>query len=243
MEYLPCWNEEWQMMVPGDHHAAVEFAAQHFMQSARKAIEARGRFTVALAGGSTPGDIYALLAQNEKSLDWERCFFLWGDERAVSLDHPESNYFMAMEAGLKHLPIPHNQHLPMKAEREIVREAEAYEEHFRNVIGDHPLDLMMLGMGEDGHTASLFPHTEALHEEERWVVANGVPQKKCWRMTLTYPCIRASRQVVVYVMGQRKAPIIHQLLDHQKAAAVFPIAHIGKAQWILDKEASSLTSS
>ena len=243
MERLSCWNREWEMMVPGDHSSAVEFAAQHFIKSAQEAIAERGRFTVALAGGGTPGDIYTLLAQNEGALDWGRCFFLWGDERAVPLDHPESNYFMAMERGFKHLPIPQDHHLPMQTEGDIVAGAAHYENHFHRVIGDHPLDLMMLGMGEDGHTASLFPQTAALHEKEHWVVANEVPQKACWRMTVTYPCIRASRQVVVYVMGKKKSPIIHQLLEHKEAAAAFPIAHIGKAKWMLDKEACPPPSS
>jgi 6-phosphogluconolactonase len=124
-----------------------------------------------------------------KRIDWSKIFLFWSDERPVPPEHPESNFFMAMQAGLAKLPIPSSQIFRMHAENEIEKRAREYEKTIQRVLNGRPFDLMMLGMGEDGHTASLFPDTKGLDAKDQLIIANFVPQKKSWRMTVTFKCI------------------------------------------------------
>src|SRR5215469_2042551 len=194
--------------------ADVEFldkaAAQEFVRCAREAIAVRGRFTVALSGGSTPRRLYQLLASEpfRTQVDWGRVEFFWGDERCVPPDHPDSNYRMAREAMLSHLPIPAEHIHRLEGER-ADRDAAArdYEAIIAGVFGvtaggEPPaLDLNLLGMGTNGHTASLFPYTKALDETARWVVANFVPELNADRLTMTRPMLNRSREVLFVVAG------------------------------------------
>lgn len=236
---LKSWDERRDYIIAGDQQETVQFAVEHWVHSAQKSIQQRGRFVVALSGGSTPKAIYENL-RKITSLDWSKIWLFFSDERAVPPDHPESNYQMAMESCFAHVPVPLAQIFRMQAEHEIQKHATDYEEKIRHHLDRHLFDLVMLGVGEDGHTASLFPHTQAL-TSDRLIDANYLPDKKTWRMTFTFPCINQSRASVFYAIGKSKANIVSQVLN----AAIdspFPASRIGtpehKALWILDKEAA-----
>lgn len=227
-------------VIPGDTQKTIDFAVEHWIHSAERSIQQRGRFTVALSGGSTPKAIYEKLVQ--KKLDWSKIWLFWSDERAALPNHPDSNYHMAMESFNK-VAIPPSQIFRMVAEKNIEREAKEYEEKIKYHLGSHLFDLVMLGVGEDGHTASLFPNTEALSIDDRLVAANYIPEKKIWRMTLTFPCINQSFHSAIYALGSSKQLIVAKVL---KAPIVseFPASRIGtaekKALWILDSQASQI---
>jgi 6-phosphogluconolactonase len=170
-----------QLVVPGDHLATLHYAAEHFVNCCREAIQDHEAFYVALSGGSTPKALYTLLcsASYASEIEWNKVHLFWSDERAVSPTSGENNFHMAMTAGLEKMIIPKHQIHRMIAEKEIEKHATLYEKTLRKILGERSLDLVMLGMGEDGHTASLFPHTEALKAKGKLVVANYIPQKTC----------------------------------------------------------------
>lgn len=238
------WDEKWDVANPGDKEETLTFATEHFINCGKEAIKNHGRFIVALSGGSTPKAIFEKLSQTSYAdeLEWSKVLLFWGDERAVPPTDPESNFRMAMDAGLKTLSIPKEHVFRMKGEDNIQENARAYEAKIKEVLGNHPFDLIMLGMGPDGHTASLFPGTKALDEKTALAVANEVPQKKSWRMTLTYPCINRAKNIAIYVLGKEKAIMIKEVFL-EKRTPPYPISLIGsannKALWILDSEAAS----
>jgi 6-phosphogluconolactonase len=204
-----------KLVVPGDYSVTVAFCSTHFLKAAEDAIQDHGAFFVALSGGSTPKTLFERLTAPpyDKKINWQKVHLFWSDERSVSPTDPESNYHMAMQAGLAKMPIPHNQIHRMCAEVEIEKNAELYEKTIEAVLQKRPFDMIMLGMGEDGHTASLFPSTEGLKETKRLVVANFIPQKNTWRMTLTYPCINAAHITVFYVLGASKKEMLTKVLQ------------------------------
>jgi 6-phosphogluconolactonase len=232
-----------KLNVPGNKEETLDYATHHWVETAQKALSSNGKFTVALSGGSTPKEIFRRLAtEHKKSLEWEKVFIFWSDERSVSPTDPDSNYYMAMEqAGLKTLPLKHV--FRMQAEDEIKKGAEKYEALIRAHVPQLSFDLIMLGMGEDGHTASLFPQTRALQEESALVVANHVPQKKTWRMTFTYPLLNAAKQCTFYVLGSGKQEPLSKVLAPQADAGELPSFKVGTpqhpAQWICDESAAS----
>lgn len=193
----------------------IHDAAAYIVRAARDSIADHGRFTWALSGGSTPRALYALLAEQDAAqIDWSRVHVFWGDERTVPPDHADSNYRMAQEALLSRVSIPAAQIHRIQGELPPEQAADAYESLLRREFGqDGRFDLVLLGMGDDGHTASLFPHTKALHERERWVVANEVPQLTTWRITLTYPAINAAARVAFLVSGAGKAARLRDVLE------------------------------
>ena len=209
----------------------------------KAAIRERSRFAVALSGGSTPHAIYQLLATDAyaKEIDWSKVYLFWSDERPEPPEHPNSNFYAAMTHGISRLPIPKNQIFRMEAEKEIERAAEEYEALIRKTLGLRLFDLVMLGLGEDGHTASLFPGTSALKSADRLVVANHVPEKKSWRMTLTIDCINQSERAVFYVLGSAKETIVNNVLRAERISQ-WPASQIGtserKALWIIDDSAA-----
>ncbi len=238
------WDDRRDIAHPGEKDATLTFATEHFINCAKEAIKIHGFFIVALSGGSTPKAIFKMLSSLSYSgeLDWTKVLIFWGDERSVPPTDPESNFLMAMDAGLKSLSIPPDHIFRMEAEDNIQENARAYEEKIKEALGPRPFDLIMLGMGEDGHTASLFPGTKALDEKMALVVANKVPKKKTWRMTLTYPCINRAKNIVLYVLGKSKADMIRQVFK-EKHESPFPVSLIGqpgnKALWVLDTEAAA----
>ena len=236
------FDERRDLIIPGDENATLDVCIRHFIAAAREAIDERGKFTVALAGGSTPKALYEHIstAPYIEKVDWQKTHLFWGDERSVPPEDNESNYKMAMEAGLKNLPIPKDQIHRMVAEEEIQKNAENYETLLKP---HHPLDLVILGMGDDGHTASLFPQTEGLKAEGKLVVANFIPQKNTWRMTLTYEAINEAHNIAIYVIGAKKKHMIKEIFTSEEQFDRYPIQKIGtkdsKALWIIDEAAGA----
>lgn len=228
------------LFIGQDTKEAIGFATSHWIHSAQQAIQQRGKFAVALSGGSTPKAIYQELS-HVKDLDWSKVYLFWSDERSTPPTHPDSNYKMAMESFGK-LPIPPNQIFRMQAEDHIEQNAKDYEAKIRRYLGNHLFDLVMLGVGEDGHTASLFPNTEALKVEDRLVVPNYVEAHKTWRMTFTFSCINQSAKTAFYALGASKQTIVPQVLS-APIQSPYPASRIGTAEhpalWILDQAAAS----
>lgn len=237
-------DERRKIIVPGDAQKTVIFCVEHFISLSKKAIKDHGAFFVALSGGSTPKAIFEHLSSPpyNQMVEWNKIHLFWSDERAVPPESPESNYHMAMHAGLGHLPIPKNQIHRMQAEENIKQNALTYSKEITEVLKGRPFDLVMLGMGEDGHTASLFPHTEGLKVQDGLAIANYIPDKKTWRMTLTFDCINQAENVAIYVLGtSKKSTLIKVLFSHDQFEN-YPIQKVGtptrKALWIADQDAA-----
>jgi 6-phosphogluconolactonase len=234
-----------------DAEAVSQAAAQEFVRCAREAVAARGRFAVTLSGGSTPQRLYQLLADKpfKDEVDWGKVQLFWGDERCVPTDHKDSNYRMTREAMLTRVPIPPAQVHRMEAERtDLDQAARDYQAAIAKVFGVSPdgeppsFDLVLLGMGADGHTASLFPGTTALSETKRWVVPNYVPKFSANRLTLTTPILNKARQVLFLVAGADKPKPLHEVLEGPPEPNRLPsqlIKPAGKLVWFLDRQAAS----
>jgi 6-phosphogluconolactonase len=229
-------------------------AADEVVQAAKEAVAARGRFTIALSGGSTPKSLYNLLATNAKSiLPWEHMFFFWGDERHVPPTDPESNYRMADESMLSKIPVAAGNIFRVPAENpDAAVAADAYEQTLRKFFvlepGQFPrFDLILLGLGPDGHTASLFPGTLALHEKSRLVVANWVEKFKTSRITFTLPVLNAARLVTFLVSGTDKAEALKNVLEGNAPGEQYPSKLVrpedGELIWLVDRAAASGLSS
>lgn len=235
------YNDRANLAIGKTPEAAVALAVDHFLDLAKKAINEHGAFHVALSGGSTPKAIFEKFTPDQ--LDWSKVHLYWGDERAVPPEDPESNYRMAMEAAFNRLPVLKENIHRMVAEKDIEEEAGAYQEILKKYLPHGKFDLIMLGMGDDGHTASLFPETHALTDRREWVTANYIPQKNCWRMTLTYPCINQAKAIVVYVIGKGKAEKVAEVIDGKLNPIELPIQGVGspshKPLWIMDAAAAS----
>ena len=214
--------------------ALPEIAARHIAKSIEQAVADRGRASVMLAGGSTPRAVYRHLAQTQ-GLPWDKVEIYFGDERAVPPGDPQSNYRMARESLLDAVCIPSSQIHRMPAERHD-REAAA-EEYARRL--PERLDLIILGLGEDGHTASLFPGSSALSERVRKVLAVVGPQAPLHRLTVTPPVIAAAREKIILVSGAGKAGAVAQALEgsHQPVQCPAQLARDGI--WIMDRAAAS----
>jgi 6-phosphogluconolactonase len=239
------WDHRRDLIVPGDHYSTTIFCTDHWIAACNRSISDHGAFFVALSGGSTPKSIFERITSDPYAsrIDWSKVHLFWSDERAVPPDHPDSNYHMAMQAGLQNMPIPKAQIHRMQAERDIEQNALAYEKTVLSVLKGRPFDLVMLGMGEDGHTASLFPFTQALDETQRLVVANYLPDKKIWRMTFTFTCINQAAHIAIYVLGASKKYILAEVLTSPDQFGRLPIQRIGTpehhALWIADESAAS----
>ncbi len=225
-------------------------AAEHVIAQASLAIKSRGRFTIALAGGSTPKSLYHLLASPayRTRIEWENVEFFWGDERHVPPDHPESNYRMANEAMLRPLGIPEKHIHRIQGELPKAQEAaEHYEEALRTAFTVTNsvvprLDLILLGMGPDGHTASLFPGTAAVHESTRWVVAPWVEKFQSFRITMTPVLINQARHTTFLIAGREKAEVLQAVMEGPYQPDVLPSQAInptsGTLTWLLDQGAA-----
>ena len=247
-----------------DAEAVSRAAAEEWVRCARAAVAARGGFTVALSGGSTPRRMFQVLAGPplREQVDWAHLDIFWGDERAVPPDHPDSNYGMAHAALLSKVPIPPARVHRMFAERDD-RDAAArdYAAEIARVFGVPPpgeaaaaggappegeppaFDLVLLGMGPDGHTASLFPHTEALRETRRWVVRNYVPKFSANRLTLTAPILNRGTTILFLVAGADKAAVLQEVLEGPPDPERLPSQLIrpaaGRLVWLVDRPAAA----
>jgi 6-phosphogluconolactonase len=228
-----------------DALALYRAAAEEFSRCARESIEDHRRFCVALSGGSTPHGVYSLLAERPADLPWNKIFVFFGDERHVPPDHPDNNYRMAQEALLSKIPIPAANVFRIRAELDANQAAQEYEDQLRSFFalrpGESPrFDLIMLGLGDDGHTASLFPGSAALSETSRLVVANWVEKFQQYRITLTYPMINHAAEVMFLVSGSGKAQILKDVLSGEgekyPAQRVWP--ENGVLLWMVDQDAA-----
>jgi 6-phosphogluconolactonase len=239
--------------VEPDPAALARRAAQYFVEMAGEAIAGRGRARIAISGGSTPKAAFQLLADPDQPwrwrMPWEQLDLYWVDERTVPPDHPESNYRMTREALLDQVPLKPEQIHRMEGELAPEIAADRYESELRNSFrlegSESPrFDLIALGMGEDGHTASLFPHTQAIHELNRLVTANHVPRKDTWRITLTWPVINHASSVFFLIAGADKAAILKEVLTGPRDPERLPSQLIWPASGILtlilDKAAAAL---
>lgn len=235
-----------------DAESISQAAAGEFVRAATEALSARGRFTVALSGGSTPQRLYQLLAgpPYRTQVDWKRVDVFWGDERCVPPDHRDSNYRMAREAMLDRLPIPADHVHRIEAGRaDRASAARDYQTTIARVFGVEPtgeppaLDLVLLGMGPDGHTASLFPGTTALKETQKWVVVNFVPRFATDRITLTVPILTRAREVLFLVAGTDKAERLAEVLEGPRDPNRLPSQLIqptaGALHWYVDRSAAA----
>ncbi len=216
----------------------ADAAAMHIVKAANRAIASRGQFALALSGGSTPRCTYRLLAHDRfaSQVDWSCVHIFWGDERCVPPDHPDSNYRMAWRTSLHSLPIPEANLHRMAGEREPREAAACYAVELRRVLGDAlRFDLILLGMGEDGHTASLFPGTPTVEIVDRPTTAVYVPAFDRWRLTLTLSVINAARAVCFLVQGASKAPTLARVRDGAllPAARVAPVS--GDLVWFVER--------
>jgi len=217
----------------------VADAAAFILEHARKALEARNEFRIALSGGNTPAPVYARIATEVRDFPWESVWFTFGDERCVPPDDPQSNFRMARENLFVPAAIPEKSIMRMRGEIDPQIAAQEYEDQLNAFATNHGEliyrhDLILLGLGDDGHTASLFPGTAALNETTRRVVANFVPKLNAWRLTFTFPLINHARYIL-FLVGASKSP---QLIEHVlagdpqfPAARVNPIA--GDVTWII----------
>lgn len=218
-----------------------DFVADACERIAARIVEKQsggGRFSLSLCGGSTPSPIYAALSQRE-DIDWQRVIITFGDERCVGPEDEQSNYRMAKGSLLDPAGIPDENVVRMEGELEPQEAARKCEQHLKQLAdqdGEEIFrhDLVLLGMGEDGHTASLFPGTAALEETQRWVVENHVPQQESWRLTMTYPLINAADEVMFLITGAKKRAIANEILA---GCAGYPAAGIapkgGSVLWLV----------
>lgn len=235
----------------------AQAAAQRIMTAAEQSIMQQGYFTLVLSGGSTPAPVYALLAEAKTSLDWSGVHIFWGDERCLPPDHPESNYRMARETFLLHTPIPESNIHRIRGEEPPDLAAASYEKELKRFFREHGrvvtaeqgaifpvFDMVLLGMGEDGHIASIFPGSPAVEERNHWVVAvehDQPPPPLVPRVTLTLPLINSAREIILLVAGEKKAERVGEALSG-KANSDLPAARLhpssGRMTWMLDAPAA-----
>ncbi|MGP8271015.1 MAG: 6-phosphogluconolactonase [Terracidiphilus sp.] len=228
-------------------------AAQYFVEMIGEAVAGRGRARVAISGGSTPKATFQMLADPDQPwrnrMPWNRLDIYWVDERAVPPDNAESNYRMTCEALLDYVPLRPDQIHRMEGELDPEVAASRYESELRNSFrlegAQSPrFDLVQLGMGTDGHTASLFPHTQAIHEVARLAIANHVPQMNAWRITLSWPVIDYASSVFFLIAGEDKAKILKEVLtgphdpERLPSQLIWPVS--GILTLFLDKAAAAL---
>jgi 6-phosphogluconolactonase len=227
-------------------------AAQFTLRIAAESLVTHGRFMIALAGGSTPKRLYALLASEpyRSQLDWALVEVFWSDERCVPPDDSESNFRMAQETLLSNVPIPASQIHRMPADQSDHEAAsQAYVTEMRRTFGTSGIpgfDLIQLGMGPEGHTASLFPHQPSLHERERLVLPVTTPKPPPDRLTFTPPLLNAARHVLFLVTGSEKADAVHAILEGEYNPDEYPAQIVrptsGEVTWMLDTAAASKLS-
>jgi 6-phosphogluconolactonase len=229
-----------------DASAVAKATADRFVAAARAAIDEHGIFRVALSGGGTPKQVYPRLLEPARhdAVEWGAVEFFWGDERAVPPDHPESNFGVAYQMLISHLPDvrPDRVHRMPAEAPDLDAAALSHESELRLAFGargNEPpaFDLIWLGMGPDGHTASLFPGSTALDEEERWVAGTWAPAPQAWRMTLTFPVLNAGRQVLFVVTGADKADAFRAI---RAGGSDLPAERVAgdAVEWIVDVAAA-----
>jgi 6-phosphogluconolactonase len=243
-----------QLRVYPTRNDVARAAAAQVVDACDKALTTRGRFTIALSGGSTPRELYRLLATEEyaSSFDWQRIHVFWSDERCVPLNSPDNNAHMARDVLLNHVPISISNIHRVQSELEAEAAAQDYEQTLRKYFAARGMqlpqfDLLLLGMGAEGHTASLFPGSQALYEQERWVVATYVDQLESWRVTLTPVALNAATRIIFLVVGEEKSEALKHVLNEPIQPELYPAQIIdppqGQVLWIVDHSAAALLNS
>lgn len=237
------------LIVQPNRTELVQTAAGMIVAASLISISQRGFFNIALAGGSTPGPVYELLAA-DPSIDWKRWHIFWSDERCVPPDHAESNFRLVSETLLDRLPHQPGLAARMAGELPPQAAADAYEQKIRetvstDVAGIPRFDMILLGMGDDGHTASLFPGSQALQVTDRLVAADYVTKFKSYRLTFTYPLLNAGRHVLILVSGASKAATLQSVLNGPHQPHIFPAQGVqptkGQLRWLVDADAAQST--
>ena len=241
-----------EMKIAADGAALNLLAVQEFCRCAAAAIAARNRFCVALSGGNTPRAVYSLLAATQKNLLlWDKIYIFFGDERHVPPEHPDSNYRMANESLLSQVPLPQKNIYRVRAELDAKLAAQEYEDQLREFFqlqdirlqnNDWPrFDLILLGLGDDGRTASLFPGSLAIEENTRMVVANWIKKFNEYRITLTFPVLNQAAEVMFLVSGESKNRILKDVFN-PAGTNTYPAQKIrpenGRLLWIADQAAA-----
>lgn len=221
-------------------------AAHYFVKICAESIAATGKFAVALSGGSTPRRLFEILATEEfsKNIDWKKVLLFWGDERFVPHTDADSNYKMVKDVLLSQVKIPKKNIFPVPTAGWPQDCAEAYEKTIQKELGrTAAMDLTLLGMGDDGHTASLFPDTKILEENKRLIKEVWVDAKQTWRISFTYPLINRSKEVMFLVAGANKAPVLKKVLSGKTVKNPYPVQEVklkkGNLVWMLDEAAVS----
>jgi 6-phosphogluconolactonase len=258
------------LMILDDLNALALEAAARFVSIGSAAIQHSGRFTVALSGGSTPRALYEVLARDHQDFAWDKVHVFWGDERCVPPDHADSNFGLAQQALLSKVKVLDQNVHRMRGEDDLPQAAFAYEYELRKVFGEQleteidsarpdqssrvitsggislfpALDLILLGLGADGHMASLFPGTTGLHETRRWVIANHVEQLHTDRITLTAPVINHAQNIIFLIAGLDKAAALKSVLqgepDPDRSPAQLVKPRTTGLAWLVDRAAASL---
>jgi 6-phosphogluconolactonase len=239
-----------EVIILPDHVAVAREAADRWLAIAARAVAERGSFSVALSGGSTPRPLFELLASEPyaASAPWGQTHVFWADERRVPPGDPASNYGMAARLLLSHVPVPRAQVHRMDGEDLANSAARAYtdqlERHFDLGSRDWPrFDLILLGLGEDGHTASIFPGTRAVSDQSNRVLVYDVPQLRAERMTLTLPVINHARHILFLVAGEAKAGVLREVLHGDYRPSTYPAQAVkpvdGSLAWLVDEAAAA----
>lgn len=224
-----------------------ENAAASIINLANGFININGKCTFVLSGGNTPKNLYNLLSsvKYKNSVNWQKVFFFWGDERDIPPDSKDSNYKMVYDNLLSKLDIPHENIFRIKTELGHREAANDYEKRLREFFPEvmfPSFDIVLLGLGEDGHTASLFPGSLALNESEKWVVDNYIEKLKAWRITLTFPVLNNAKNVIFLISGKEKAKAVRAVLrdkDISKPATLIK-PKSGNLIWYLEKNMERL---
>ena len=243
-EKIQSYDDRRNIAIGSDFDDTIDFCIDYLEDLAKKSIEDHGFFSIALSGGSTPKAIFEKMTtpENISRIDFSKVKLFWSDERCVPPDNHDSNFHMAMQSGIGFLHIPNENIFRMHAEDHLEENAKKYEEMIQQELPGGVFDLVTLGMGDDGHTASLFPHTKALDFTDKLVTGNFVPQHNTHRMTFTYPLINKAKNICLFVLGEKKSSILKTVLESELNYHEYPSQNVGtpqsKALWIVDNKAA-----
>lgn len=233
------------LKISEDKQSLCVAVAEFFIELVQSTVKDQDYFAVSISGGSSPKPLYELLTTPayKKRIPWEKLYIFWGDERYISVDSEENNAHVAYQIWLQHVPIPKNQIFPIPILESPEKSALAYEKTLQDFFHNRKpqFDLILLGLGANAHTASLFPHTEVLNETKHWVKSVFVPELNMNRITMTPVIINQASQIAFLVEGSSKAKAVHEILYGTKNPEEFPAQLIqplnGKLTWFLDKSA------
>ena len=239
------------VLVYSDTHSLAWAVAEKIVSTAKSTIETQGSFSIALAGGKTPLETYKVIAEKFRyQIDWNKVHFFWGDEQCVTPDYPNNNFRAAQQTLLSHLNLKEANLHRILTELTPTKAAQEYETMLRAYFKKYPrpsFDLVLLGMGSDGHTASLFPGAKAIFTRDTWAVSHNEKQNNTWRVTLTPPLINVASQIVFVVSGNSKAETLSAVLHGSYEPDRFPAQIIqpdsGNLFWMVDEEAAHLLPS